>query len=174
MSNPVDFAISRTGMSRSEFAAKHGFGKNIFTRVAQGRLQSITSRISQAVWSEWRERGLDQDDVDAEYGTLDLDVAYQRWVQNQRVKNRPLLPEKLPALDKITPFARIVKAIGSVSKTAKTLVVPDAVVQRYADGRQVKMPQPIRDSLSQMKYPHLESLDAAQQRWHKQKGTSDA
>lgn len=39
--SPVDYLISRTGMSR-RFADKHGFGRNIFTRVAQGRLQSIT------------------------------------------------------------------------------------------------------------------------------------
>ena len=174
MRNPVDFLISRTGMSRREFADKHGFGRNIFTRAAQGRLQSVTPRISSALWAEWSERGLDQDEFDDEYRTLDVDVAYQRWVHNQRVKNRSLLPETLPTNDQITPFARIVRAIGSISKTAQVLVVPDVAVQRYADGRQKQMPQPIRDSLSEMKYPHLESLAAAQQRWHKRKESTDA
>ncbi len=165
--NPVDFMIERTGLSRTEFAVKHGFGKNILGRVAQGRLQSVTPRISAALWKEWQERGLDQDDFDAEYGTLDVNVAYQRWVHNRRISNRDFLPSSVKDDKKITPFARFVKAIGSVSKTAQTLVVADVVVQRYADGRQRAMPDAIRTALHEMEYPHTEALDASQRRWHK-------
>lgn len=167
MRNPVDFMISQTGMSRIEFSLKHGFGKNILTRVAQGRFQSVTPRISNALWSEWRERGLDQDDFDAEYKTLDVDMAYQRWVSNQRIVNRVKLPSSVKNNPRVTPFARLVAAIGSVSKTAQTLVVPDVVVQRYADGRQRSMPDSIRTALIEMGYKHVEELDTAQERWHK-------
>lgn len=170
--NPVDFMISRTGLSRIEFAVKHGFGKNLLGRLVQGRLQSVTPRISAALWAEWRDRGLDQDDFDAEYGTLDIDTAYQRWVTNRRIANRALLPLSALVKDdpKITPFARLVQAIGSISKTAKTLVVADVVVQRYSDGRQKSMPEAIRTALHEMAYPHTESLDSAQQRWHSKGG----
>lgn len=168
--NPVDFMISRTGMSRTEFAVKHGFGKNILGRVAQGRLQSVTSRISAALWKEWQERGLDQDDFDAEYGTLDVDMAYQRWVHNTRISNRVKLPDAVKDDPKITPFARIVRAIGSVSKTAQILAVADVVVQRYADGRQKAMPDAIRTALHEMGYQHTEALDKSQQRWHAKRG----
>ena len=92
MRNPVDFMIDKTGMSRIEFALKHGFGKNTRGRLVQGRLQSVTPRISSALWSEWQEHGLDQDDFDAEYKTLDVDFAYQQWVRNRRVTNRVKLP----------------------------------------------------------------------------------
>lgn len=166
MRNPVDFMIDRTGMSRIEFTLKHGFGKNTLTRLVQGRLQSVTPRIASALWAEWRDRGIDQDDFDAEYKTLDVDSAYQTWVTNQRILNGAKVPVKVTDDPKITPFARIVREIGSVSKAAQTLVVADVVVQRYADGRQKTMPDAIRESLITMNYPHTEVLDTAQKRWH--------
>lgn len=165
--NPVEFMIAKTGLSRAEFAAIHGFGKNILIRITQGRLQSVTPRIAAALWKEWQTRGLDQDDFDAEYQTLDVNSAYQRWVSNQRLLNRVKLPRAVKDDPRITPFARLVQAIGSVSKTAQTLVVADVVVQRYADGRQRSMPDAIRTALIEMGYSHLEDLDTAQQRWHK-------
>ena len=168
--NPVDFMVRRTGLSRAEFTAKHGFGKNLLGRLSQGRLQSVTPRIAAALWGEWQERGLDQDDFDAEYGTLDVDLAYQRWVTNRRISNRAKLPEAVKDNTSITPFARVVRAIGSISKTAQTLVVADVVVQRYADGRQKSMPEPIRTALHEMGYPHTEALAAAQTRWHANQG----
>ena len=168
--NPVDFMIERTGLSRTEFAVKHGFGKNLLGRLVQGRLQSVTPRISAALWREWQDRGLDQDDFDEEYGGLDVDLAYQQWVTNRRISNRVKLPESVKDDKQVTPFARMVKAIGSISKTAQTLVVADVVVQRYADGRQKTMPESIRAALHEMSYPHTEALDASQKRWHAKRG----
>ena len=166
MRNPIEFMISRTGLSRTEFAVKHGFGKNLLTRLAQGRLQSVTPRISGALWSEWQDRGIDQDEFDAEYGTLDIGVAYQRWVSNRRITNRVKLPANVVNDPSITPFGRIVQRIGSVSKTAQTLAVADVVVQRYADGRQKTMPEAIRTALTEMGYGHVDALDKAQHMWH--------
>lgn len=153
-------------MTRAEFAVKHGFGKNLFGRIVQGRLPSVTPRIADALWGEWRERGLSLDDFEAEYHTTDLDLAYQNWVSSRRLANRGLLPSVVDNDPAITPFARVVKKIGSVSKTAQTLAVSDVVVQRYADGRQKVMPVSVRKALQEMKYPNLEALDAAQKRWH--------
>ena len=106
--NPVDFMIERTGLSRTEFAVKHGFGKNLLGRLVQGRLQSVTPRISAALWREWQDRGLDQDDFDEEYGGLDVDLAYQQWVTNRRISNRVKLPESVKDDKQVTPFARMV------------------------------------------------------------------
>lgn len=164
--NPVSYMVSQAGVSRAEFSAKHGFGKNLMTRLTQGRLQSVTPRIASALWSEWRERGIDQDLFDEEYDTLDVDTAYQRWVKNRRVANRLALPSQLENDTSITPFARLVRAIGSVSKTASVLVVADVVVQRFADGRQPSMPDSIREALNDMGYPHTAALEAAQKKWH--------
>lgn len=169
MRNPVDFMIERTGLSRTEFTVKYGFGKNTLGRLVQGRLQSVTTRVSGALWKEWQERGLDQDDFDAEYRTLDVDSAYQAWVTNRRISNKVKLPTSVKNDPAITPFARFVREIGSISKTAQVLAVADVVVQRYADGRQKAMPESIRTALHEMGYKHVEQLDKAQQRWHKQK-----
>lgn len=166
MRNPVDYMIGQTGLSRTEFALKHGFGKNTLGRLVQGRFQSVTPRIANALWAEWQERGLDQDDFDGAYKTLDVDFAYQQWVKNRRVTNRVKLPGSVKDDPRITPFARIVKEIGSVSKTAATLAVADVVVQRYADGRQKTMPESIREALTEMGYKHTEALDKSQKRWH--------
>jgi hypothetical protein len=166
MKNPVDFMISQSGLNRAEFSVKYGYGKNTLTRVSQGRLQSITSRVESDLWAEWREKGIDQDLFDAEYNTLSVDSAYQRWVTNRRVSNRVKLPAKIVNDTKITPFARLVRAIGSISKTAQTIVVADVVVQRYADGRQKQMPEAIKQALTEMRYPHVQDLEKAQQKWH--------
>lgn len=164
MENPVSFMIRQTGLTRAEFAAAHDFGKNIMTRLIQGRLQSVTPRISAALWSEWESKGLDQDLFDDTYRTLDVDVAYQRWVTNQRLLNRVKIPPRL--LSKAgSPFNQFVQSVGSVSKTAQVLCVADVSVQRYADGRIRKMPPAIREALSQMSYPHVEKLEKAQLRW---------
>lgn len=164
--NPVHYMIAQTGLSRTEFAVKHGFGKNLLGRLVQGRLQSVTPRIAGALWAEWQDLGIDQDLFDSEYHTLDVDTAYQRWVKNRRITNRVKLPSAVKDDPSITPFARIVREIGSVSKTAATLAVADVVVQRYADGRQRAMPDAIRQALSEMGYKHVDALDKSQQRWH--------
>ena len=93
----------------------------------------------------------------------------QQWVKNRRLTNRVKLPGSVKDDPSITPFARLVKAIGSVSKTAGVLAVADVVVQRYADGRQRSMPDAIREALTEMGYKHVETLDKAQQRWHKRR-----
>lgn len=165
--NPVDFMIEKTGLSRTEFAVKHGFGKNLLVRLVQGRFQSVTPRISSALWKEWQERGLDQDEFDGTYGTLDVDLAYQNWVKNRRLTNKVKLPDSVKDDPSITPFARIVKAIGSISATAGVLAVADVVVQRYADGRQKAMPESIKQALTEMGYKHTAALEKAQERWHK-------
>lgn len=167
--NPVDFMIEKTGLSRTEFAIKHGFGKNLLVRLVQGRFQSVTHRISSALWKEWQERGLDQDEFDEVYGTLDVDLAYQNWVKNRRLTNKVKLPDKVRDDPSITPFARLVRAIGSVSKTAGVLAVADVVVQRYADGRQRTMPESIKQALTDMGYTHTAALGKAQERWHKKR-----
>lgn len=163
--NPVDFMIRQTGLTRAEFTAKHDFGKNLLLRYSQGRVASVTPRVAKALWDEWKARGIDQDSFDQEYNTLDIDVAYQRWVHNRRLLNKAKLPTKLSQDTKISPFGRVVQAVGSISMTAKLLVVPDVAVQRYADGRHKAMPEIIDTALRAMQYPHRTELADAQERW---------
>lgn len=163
--NPVDWMIQRTHQSRAEITAKHGLGKNLLLRCSQGRVQSITPRVEAVLWKEWSEKGLDQDAFDAEFGTLSVALAFEKWRESQRIARRGLVPTKVESNDKIPPFARLVKAVGSISATAKLLMVADLPVQNYAQAVTATMPEPIRTALTEMAYPHVEQLDKAQLTW---------
>lgn len=165
LTNPVDFMVRKTGLSRAEFTAKHELGKNLLLKASQGRVQSITGTISQALWSEWKAKGIDQDLFDEEYGTTDLDVAFQHWRSEDRKRRRGTVPETVVNDSGISPFMRMVKAIGSLSKTAKMLAVPDLPVSQYASGRQVVMPKSISTALKELGYPYVYQLDKAQRNW---------
>lgn len=165
LTNPVDFMVRKTGLSRAEFTAKHGLGKNLLLKASQGRVQSITGTISQALWSEWKAKGIDQDLFDEEYGTTDLDVAFQHWRSEDRKRRRGTVPVAVPNMPYLSPFMRLVTAIGSLSKTAKMLAVPDLPVSQYASGRQTVMPKSIATALGELEYPHTKDLDRAQRVW---------
>ena len=165
LTNPVDFMVRKTGLSRAEFTAKHELGKNLLLKASQGRVQSITGTISQALWSEWKAKGIDQDLFDEEYDTLDLDLAFQRWRSEDRKRRRGTIPVAVVNDRNVSPFMRLVKAIGSLSKTAKMLAVPDLPVSQYASGRQTVMPKSIATALRELGYPHAKDLDKAQRVW---------
>lgn len=167
--NPVVFMIARSGLNRAEMTVKYGFGKNLLLRASQGRVQSITRRVANALWAEWEVKGIPQDLFDETYDTLDLDVAYRAWIDAERYARRGRLPLKIEQDRNISPFARLVKALGSVSHTAKFLCVADLPVQRYAEGKQ-DMPQPVREALDALGYPYTEELDSAQKKWVESRG----
>lgn len=163
--NPIDFMVNRTGLSRAEVTAKHGLGKNLLLKAAQGRVQSITPRISVVLWKEWADRGIDQDEFDAMYNTLDLDLAFQQWRKNKRRENKGTVPTKFEQLATISPFRRLVNAIGSESAAAKLLMVADLPVTQYASAKQKEIPEPIVEALRDLEYPHISELDRAQRTW---------
>lgn len=165
--NPADFMIKRTGMSRMEITEKHLLGKNLLLKVSQGRVHTITPRIESVLWHEWTERGIDQDLFDAEYGTLSLDTAYQKWRDQQRARNNGKIPTGVKLDPRVSPFRSIVNAVGGVSRMAKILLVADSPVEEYAKGRQIVMPLSVREALSDVKYPNIEKLDIAQKAWRK-------
>lgn len=163
--NPVDFMVKRTGLSRAELTAKHSLGKNLLLKASQGRVQSITPKIANVLWKEWADRGIDQDEFDTLYNTLDLDLAFQRWRTKERQARAGQVPTVVRQLTKFSPFQRLVSAIGGESRTAKLLMVADIPVAQYASGRQTAMPVPIHQALTDLKYPHIEALDKAQRAW---------
>lgn len=163
--NPVDFMVHKTGLSRAELTARHGLGKNLLLRASQGRVQSITPKIEMVLWKEWKARGIDQDLFDSEYRTLSLDHAFQTWRDRTRKARQGLVPAQVPQDPAIPPFYRIVNAIGSLSATAKLLMVADLPVDNYAKAQTVGMPEPIFKALTDLKYPHISELDKAQKAW---------
>lgn len=170
--NPVDMMVKRTGQSRAELTAAHGLGKNLLLKASQGRVQSITPKITNVLWKEWAARGIDQDEFDTLYNTLDLDLAFQRWRTQERRSRAGQVPTVVRQVVKFSPFQRLVTAIGGESRTAKLLMVADIPVAQYASGRQTAMPIPIQEALRDLKYPHIEALDKAQRTWKQNQGKS--
>lgn len=167
--NPVDFMIHKTGQSRAEITAKYGLGKNLLLKASQGRVQSITPKIETVLWKEWKERGIDQDVFDEYFHTLSLDHAYQGWRSDIRFGRRGLVPTKVSQDTSISPFRRLTQAIGSLSKTAKLLMVADLPVQHYAEGVVQTMPEPIENALTDLGYPYVEELKKAQLSWQEKR-----
>lgn len=161
-SSPIDFMVSKSGMSRREVTAELGLGKNLLLRMSQGRLQSVTERVSSGLFGLWDAKGIPHTLFSDEYGTLSLDSAYQAWRDASRVARRGSVPQPIPGAG--APFARIVASIGSVSAAAKLLMVPDLAVQAYAAGSPI-MPETISAALSDLGYAHIHELDKAQKRW---------
>lgn len=164
--NPFDWAIRRLGMTRAEFSRVTGFGKPYLLRVGQGRHARIGDRVAQALYAEAAARGVDLDAELAEaYGVDDIHEAWDGWVLRHRKAQEIPNPVKGAG----NPFARLVKAAGGVARMSALLAVPDPLVERYAKGKTPRMPDPIRQALEDMEYPHLKDLDLSVQRWFAKK-----
>lgn len=160
--NPFDWAIKRLGMTRADFSRASGLGRAYLLRVGQGRHSQIGNRALHALYDQAKKRGVDLDaELEERYGTEDLQEAWDRWVYRHR--KAQTIP--LPAKGNGNPFARLVRAAGSVARMAALLAVPDPLVERYTKGLTPRMPAPIREALEQMDYPHLDSLDSQMKAW---------
>lgn len=160
--NPFDWAIKRLGMTRAEFSRVTGFGKPYLLRVGQGRHAQIGDRVLAALYSEAKDRGVDLDaELEAEYGTDDLQEAWENWV----LHHRQLQTIPNPAKGGGNPFARLVKSAGGVARMAALLAVPDPLVERYSKGLTPRMPAPIRQAFEDMGYEHLVHLDISMHEW---------
>lgn len=160
--NPFDWAIKSLGLTRAEFSRISGLGRPYLLRVGQGRHAKIGDRATHALYTEALNRGIDlESELDAEYGVDDIHEAWDLWVlQHRRLQTMPN-----PARGNGNPFARLVKAVGGVARMSALLAVPDPLVERYAKGKTARMPMPIREALQDMKYPHIDVLDAEVQKW---------
>ena len=163
--NPVDWMVARTRMSRASFTYKYGFGQNLLLRISQGRFLSITPRIVDALLNEWAARGIPLSEFSEEFGTLDIDEAYQEWVKKTRISHRSAMPHRVADNTALLPFARLVAEVGSISGMAKLLVIPDIYVQSYSDGKHAIMPEVLKKALHEVGYPYVEELEKAQRIW---------
>ena len=161
--NPFDFAISKLGLTRIGFSRISGLGKAYLLRVSQGRHSRIGDVALGHLYREAKERGVNLDaEIEAEYGTDDIEEAWENWVlQHRRLQT---IPEPVKDTRK-NPFQRLVVAIGGVARTSALLAVPDPLVERYAKGATPRMPRPIEVALLDMDYPHTGQLKAAMEKW---------
>ena len=151
--NPLDHALRVLGMSRAAFGLKHNLGKSFLLRVSQGRA-NMSEFVKRALLEEADIRGLED--------FPDLDAEWERWVHLHRAAQTLPNPVKDPS---ISPFARLVAAVGGAYRMAALLAAPDTLVIRYLRGETREMPGPIRDALEDMQYPHRKQLEEAMDKW---------
>lgn len=152
--NPLSHALRVLGMTRADFGAKYSIGKSYLLRMSQGRTSSMSEFVQRALLEEADIRGLEV--------FIDLDTSWDRWIHQHRAA------QSLPAPDpdtSLSPFERMVKAVGGTTRMAAILAVPDVLVTRYLRGTTTSMPGPIREALEEMRYPHRVALERGMDQW---------
>jgi ASC-1-like (ASCH) protein len=160
--NPVDYLIRRLGMSKLAFTRKYGLGENHLLLVSQGRKESVSLGLIEVLTQEATEKGLPlRQTLDEEYGTGNLNEAYQTWIKHARSETD--LRVRIPNQREVSPWASIVAQIGSVSATSKLLKVRFIAVRKYLTTPE--MPAPIREALEDIGWTGITRLDRAQHRF---------
>jgi len=160
--NPIDYLISKLGMSKLAFTKKYGLGENHLLLLSQGRKESVSRMVERCIDVECAEKGLDMMDLlQEEYRTPSLDGAYQRWIKQARQETD--LRVRIPVQKEVSPWASIVQQIGSVSATSKLLKVRFIAVRKYLNSP--VMPEPIREALTDIGWTGIARLDRAQRRY---------
>lgn len=143
--NPVDFLVGKTGYSRAAFTKTYGLGENHILLVVQGRKESVGDALSDALHDALESRGQSVERLLGEqYGTTDLQVAWLKWREATRKRTR--LPEIRPGVG--SPTARLVRAVGSIAKTAQLLRVRDIQVRKAMN--QAQIPEPVLRAIAEI------------------------
>lgn len=164
--NPLDWAIGMLGMTRTEFQVECGFSKPYLLRLSQGRQSQMSERVISALYRLASEKGIDLDsEIIGQYGpATSVAEAYDWWIAEHRRRQRMPAPASAPNEN---PFVRLILSVGSMSRMSALLAAPDTLVERYAKGVSYEMPEPVREALEGMGYPHIESLEKSMRRWGK-------
>lgn len=162
--NPMDWALDRLGLTRSEFEEQTGMSKSYLLRTSQGRHTHIGARILSSLYSLAEEKGFDLDgEILGVYGpATSIAEAYDVWVIEHRKQQTLPGPAKDPSAN---PFMRLCQAVGGVARMSAILAAPDQLVERYAKGVTYTMPEPVLVALSDMGYEHTEALITSMQAW---------
>lgn len=151
--NPLTSSLEALGLTRTDFERKYGLSKNYLLRISQGRASSLSDFVKGALLEEADIRGID---------LPELDSAWDAWIKAHRKKQTLPLPT---GEYKLSPWARLVLAVGGTSRMAAILAVPDVLVSRYLRLNCTEMPQPIREALEDMNYKYRNSLEKEMNKW---------
>jgi DNA-binding XRE family transcriptional regulator len=169
--NPYVRLRELCGMSQKKFADKHSFGKMTMVYLESGMYTKVSDRQSISLGKECAEKGIDAKQIIvSEYGTPSLNEAYLAWrSEDRRLKAPSVLAEAAPPFNgngDLSPVAVFVKeTTGSLQGFCKLLKIPSITMTRYMRGETMAMPDALRAALSDIKYPHIEALEAAQLKW---------
>lgn len=162
--HPLDWAIQQLGMNRAEFQVETGYNKAFLLRMSQGRQSGFSIDLQTRLALLAREKGVDLDTLlVGVYGeATNLNEAHDVWVQEHR--QAQTMPD--PVNDStLSPFCRLVQAVGSVARMSALLAVSDTLVSRYDRGVTYAMPYSIKRALEDMGYPHTKALADSQWKW---------
>jgi hypothetical protein len=149
-------------MSKLAFTRKYALGENHLLLISQGRKESVSEKLENALIDQCAEKGLRMaDELRDNYGTEDLDLAYQEWIKEERATTE--ISVRIPKDADVSPWASIVAQIGSVSATSKLLKVRFIAVRKYLTTPD--MPAPIKEALEDIGWTGISRLDRAQRKY---------
>lgn len=171
MKNPYVRLRELCGSSQKAFAAKHGFGKMTMVYLESGMYTRVSDRQNVALGRECNEKGVDAKRILAEeYGADTLNGAYWKWRSFERREKAPVVLAKasstFASTGDVSPVSQLVlEATGSLQGFCKTLKIPSITISRYAKGETASMPVELREALIEARYPFINELEAAQEKW---------
>jgi len=169
--NPYVRLRELCGMSQKKFADKYKFGKMTMVYLESGMYTRVSDRQNVSLGKECAAKGVDAKAVLVEeYGTESLNEAYLAWRSADRKLRAPeVLAKAGTSFDssaKTAPLLTFVsESAGSLQGFCKLLKVPSITVTRYIRGLTASMPEALREALVEIKYPHIDALEAAQNKW---------
>lgn len=169
--NPYTRLRELCGISQKKFGDKYGFAKITLIYLGSGMYTKVSDRQNISLGKECLEKGVDAKGfLQDEYGTTSLNEAYLAWrSEDRRLKAPSVLAEAAPPFNgngDLSPVAVFVKeTTGSLQGFCKLLKIPSITMTRYMRGETMAMPDALRAALSDIKYPHIEALEAAQLKW---------
>lgn len=169
--NPYVRLRELCGLSQKKFADKHDFGKMTMVYLESGMYTRVSDRQSIALGKECAEKGVDAHAVlEGEYGQTSLNEAYLAWRSSDRRLRAPEVLAKVspPFMGdgELSPLGVFVRdTAGSLQGFCKLLKVPSITMTRYMRGETVSFPDALREALWDVRYPHIDELEAAQNGW---------
>ena len=171
MKNPYVRLRELCGTSQKAFAAKHGFGKMTMVYLESGMYTRVSDRQNVSLGKECDEKGVDARQILAEeYSSETLNEAFWKWRTHERRENAPVVLAKASSTfysnSDVSPISQLVSdTTGSLQGFCKLLKVPSITVSRYAKGETATMPSELREALAEARYPFINELEAAQEKW---------
>ena len=164
--NPYLHLRTRAGLTQRRFCDSYDFAKQTVILIEHGTYTELSDRMVRAIEEACFRVGFDpHHELEHEYGSRDLQTAYDAWKTYQRAKIT-LRHVPVEGTEDSSPVMELVKgATGTVQGFSKVLKVPPTTLLRYARGEQDLMPACVRDALIECNYYYISRLEDLQLKW---------
>lgn len=164
--NPYNHLRKKAGYVQRRFCDEYEFAKQTIIMIEHGTYPELSDRMVRAIEEACYHKGINpHTELEREYGTSDVQAAYEAWRTAQRAK---ITLRHVPSegTEDSSPMMDLVKgATGTVQGFSKAIKVPPATLLRYARGEQDLMPASIRQALLECGYDHISLLEELQLKW---------